>query len=259
MFGCPADQIRSFSETFSLLPYNEDEDDESSAASDRVLTAEEFIERFKNRDDIFTINENIKLNSSEIITLLCAILACSTYGKEDIKQTRMFSGLIDLCQMNISDVDTMLLPVSSCFGDCIADVLLQNQLTASGNDYHQNVKTIVASITDVRENRPSIQHDSWNGHSLKTSLLSLESAPRGPPLQVSVVNETVKISEYMSSLKCKNDPYLKGLYEVFTKNKINSGSATLIGCNESNYSIGLLHYCKNISSLLLQADRRHLV
>ena len=63
----------------------------------------------------------------------------------------------------------------------------------------------------------------------------------------------------MSSLKCKNDPYLKGFYEVFTKNKVNSGSATLIGSNENNYTVGLLHYCRIISSLLLQADRRHLV
>ena len=193
MFGCPADQIRSFSETFSLIPYIEDEDEGNCAASDRVLTAEEFIERFKNREDIFAINENIKLNSSEIITLLCAILACSTCGKDDIKQTRLFSGLIDLCQMNISDVETMLLPFWSCFGDCIPDVVLQNQLTVSGNDYHQNANTIAVSITDVRDNRQNIHLDSWNGHDLKTSLLSSTSAPRGPPLQASVVNETVII------------------------------------------------------------------
>lgn len=256
MFGCPADQINSFSETFTLIPDSE-EDDENCVTSGRILTAEEFIERFKNRDDIFSINEDFKLNPSEIITLLCAILACSTCNKENIKEISWFSALRDFSNIDISDADTKFYPVVECRDERIWNLILQSQSVSCRNDSIQKTDTEAVSIVEFLENGLTKPCDPSIEYNIRNSLLSSRSSPRGPPLQISAMNETVKTSESMSSLKCKNVLDLKESDDVFSSNKVDTGPSTLIGSDESNHTIDLLHYCRNISSLLLQADRRH--
>jgi hypothetical protein len=255
MFGCPTDQINSFFETFTLIP--ESEDDENCTASGRILTAEEFVERFKNRDDIFSINENIKLNSSEIITLLCAIIACSTYDKANIEETSLSSGLPDFSFIEMSNSDNKLHKVVKRRDMPTRDALSQSRLNTCKNDCYQNVDTAAASIAAIAHNGLNIPCDTWTGFNIKASTLLSISSPRGPPLQISTLNETEKTNQYMSSLKCKNAVNFEEFYGDIIKNKVVVGSATLIRSNESNYAIDLLHECKNISSLLLQADRRH--
>jgi hypothetical protein len=73
MFGIVTLQYNSSSEIFSLQSCgDEDEDD---AIIGRVLTTEELVERFRNREDLFSINPNRKLHLSEIFALLFALLA----------------------------------------------------------------------------------------------------------------------------------------------------------------------------------------
>jgi hypothetical protein len=56
----------------AAVPVSDDDDDESPG---RVLTVEEFIDRLRNRTDIFGVDKNYKLRTTELITLFVAILA----------------------------------------------------------------------------------------------------------------------------------------------------------------------------------------
>jgi TonB family protein len=52
-----------------------DPDDEEESGPGRVLTLEEFMERLRDRPDIFGVEKNYRLRNTEILTLLIAILA----------------------------------------------------------------------------------------------------------------------------------------------------------------------------------------
>jgi hypothetical protein len=56
----------------AAVPVSDDNEDESPG---RVLTPEEFIDRLRNRSDIFGVEKNYRLRNTEVITVLLAIVA----------------------------------------------------------------------------------------------------------------------------------------------------------------------------------------
>jgi TonB family protein len=56
----------------NATPISDDDEDESPG---RVLTVEEFIDRLRNRTDIFGVDKNYRLRNTELLALLIAILA----------------------------------------------------------------------------------------------------------------------------------------------------------------------------------------
>jgi hypothetical protein len=262
MFGCPADQNRSFSETFTLVTSDEDDDDDDGSGTTlgRVLTAEELIERFKNREDIFLIDENIKFHSSEIITFLCVILVCSTYDKEfNAKHSKWISGLFTFSHSDKSSVDTMRITLADEGGDRVADLFVQSQMFTSGHNYYQKIYNIAFSNSGITEKSLNLLNASWTGYNKKNSLVSPTLAPRGPPLDMDLSDEKNALIEYMCSLKCKDIFSFVETYNVFSNANVDTEAALFIGSNDCNYTVHLLHLCMNRSSLILQADRGHLV
>ena len=263
MFGCPADQNGSFSETFTLVTSNEDDDDEvdgSGTTLGRALTAEELIERFKNREDIFLIDENIKFHSSEIITFLCVILVCSTYDKEfNAKHSKWVSGLFTFSHSDKSYVDTMRITFADEGGDRVPDLFVQSRMFTSGHNYYQNIDNVAFLNIGITEKSLNLLNASWTGYNKKSSLVSPTLAPRGPPLDINLSDEKNALIEYKCSLKCKDIFSSFETYNVFPNANVDTEAALFIGSNDYNYTVYLLHLCMNRSSLILQADRGHLV
>ena len=258
MFGCSADQNRSFSETFTLVTSNDDDDDGITLG--RVLTADELIERFKNREDIFLSDENIKCHPSEIITFLCVILVCSTYDKEfNVKHSKWISGLFSFSHSDISYVDTMRPTPANESGDRIAKLFVQNQMFTGEHNYIQKITTIAFSNSALTAKSLNLLHTSWNRYNKKSSLVSPAIAPRGPPLDIDSSDEKNIVIKYLCSLKCKVIFNSFETYDVFSNANVDTEAALFIGSNDFNYNVHLLHLCTNRSSLIFKADRGHLV
>ncbi len=101
MFGTPESSCKSFSDTWEILPYSDDEDE--ALEHGNVLSSEELIKRLQHINNIFSSEQSGRGYSPEAFALLCTLLACASWCKEN---RALFNSLSALLDSESSIVDT---------------------------------------------------------------------------------------------------------------------------------------------------------
>lgn len=102
MFGTPESSCKSFSDTWEILPFSTDEGEEDAPEQGKVLSSEELIERLQYINNIFSSEQN-RGYSPEAFALLCTLLTCASWCKEN---RALFSSLSSLLDSESSIVDS---------------------------------------------------------------------------------------------------------------------------------------------------------
>jgi hypothetical protein len=105
MFGTPESTCKSFSDTWEILPFsNDDEGEEEALEQGKVLSSEELIERLQYINNIFSSEQSGRGYSPEAFALLCTLLTCASWCKEN---RALFNSLSTLLDNENSVVDTI--------------------------------------------------------------------------------------------------------------------------------------------------------
>jgi hypothetical protein len=95
MFGTPESTCKSFSETWDLLPFSDDESEEDAIEQGKVLSSEELIERLQNINNLFCSEPGGRGYSPEAFALLCTLLTCAAWSKENRTLFNTLNTLLD--------------------------------------------------------------------------------------------------------------------------------------------------------------------
>jgi hypothetical protein len=114
MFGTPESTCKSFSETWELLPFSDDDESEEGAIEQgKVLSSEELIERLQNINNIFSSGHGGRGYSPEAFALLCTLLTCASWSKENRALFNPLPALLD-SDSNVVDIRSDSDAVHSC-------------------------------------------------------------------------------------------------------------------------------------------------
>lgn|SRR5512133_3384508 len=103
MFGTPESTCKSFSDTWEILPFSDDdESEEDTFEQGKVLSSEELIERLQYINNIFSSVQSGRGYSPEAFALLCTLLTCASWCKEN---RALFNSLSTLLESESSIVD----------------------------------------------------------------------------------------------------------------------------------------------------------
>jgi hypothetical protein len=103
MFGTPESTCKSFSDTWEILPFSNDEGEEDVLEHGKVLSSEELIERLQYINNIFSSEQSGRGYSPEAFALLCTLLTCASWCKEN---RALFNSLSTLLDSESSIVDS---------------------------------------------------------------------------------------------------------------------------------------------------------
>jgi hypothetical protein len=96
MFGTPESTCKSFSDTWEILPFSDDDEGEECALEQgKVLSSEELIERLQYINNIFCSEQSGRGYSPEAFALLCTLLTCASWCKENRALFNSLSTLLD--------------------------------------------------------------------------------------------------------------------------------------------------------------------